>query len=162
MDKKEIEGTTERAADRGRAEDLGFVVTDKPSLGNPEVALALVSEFAAQVVAVRGQYLTGKSKDPKAEITELAAEYGDIIMGRDERYHALPWHNPSRLGRRIGLVIPLEDGAGDPGVQLFTKVAASLMELAVAHEGGRVSDADGEAATTAMLQDVAGLITGVR
>lgn len=163
MDEKGIEGSVARAADRGRAEDLGFVVSDKPSLGNPDVVRGLVSEFAAAVVGVRGDWLrAGGGGSPVERIRELAREYGRTIMGHDDRYAALPWNNPDRLGRRIRLVCPDEPGATDPGELLFLTVASSLMEIAAANEQGRLPDADGEKHTKVMLEDTANLILGVR
>lgn len=162
MNKKEIEGTPERAADRGRAEDLGYVVSSQPSLGDPSVVRALVSEFAAGVVSVRGKWLSGREADPLARVRELAREYGDIVMGRDSRYGALAWHNPSRLGQQIALVTPAEPGVTDPGELLFVTVGTSLVEIAAAHEAGRLPDSDAERHTRALLEDTAALIVGVR
>lgn len=162
VDPRSIEGSPERAADRGREVELGFVASDKPSLGNPDVVRGLVSEFASGVVAARGAWLKGKEADPKARIRELAVEYGNIIMGRDARFEALPWNDPTRLGRRIRLVVPPEAGITDPGVLLFTAVGASLAQIAAAHEGDRLSDAAGEQHTRTLLEDAALLILGLR
>lgn len=162
MNNKSIEGSPERAADRGRAEDLGYVVSSQPSLGDPLVVRALMSEFASGVVAARGRWLTGAEHDPVARIRELSREYGDIIMGRDGRYQALPWHNPARLGRRIALVTSAEPGIEDPGELLFVAVGSSLSEIAAAHEAGRLPDADAERHTRVLLEDAADLIVGVR
>jgi len=70
IDPREIEGSPERAADRGREEDLGFLVSDRPSLGNPDVVRGLVSEFASSIVDVRKRYNQGKlsGEDAKDEI----------------------------------------------------------------------------------------------
>lgn len=162
MDPKEIEGTPERAADRGREVELGYVVTDKPSLGNPDVVRGLVSEFASGVVGIRRAWIEGKDTDPAGSILKLATEYGDIIMGRDERYASLPWNNPARLGRRIGLVTPPIEGVEDPGAVLFVTIGTSLSEIAAAHEQGRLPDSDAERHTKVMLEDAAALIVGTR
>lgn len=165
MDNKvEVEGSPERAADRGRAEDLGFEPVEKPSLGNPDVVAGLVAEFAGAVVDVRRRYhedkLTGDQA--KSAILDLAKEYGAIVMGRDERFAAQPWHNPARLGRRIRLVMAGAEGGGDPGEQLFETIGASLSELAVAMEAERISDAEAERQSKEMLADVVQLILGTR
>jgi len=164
MDPKEIEDSPERAADRGREEDLGFTVSTKPSLGDPDVVRGLVSEFASQVVAVRKDYNAGKvaGEAAQARIAELGLEYGKIIMGFDSAYSALPWNDPTRLGRRIRLVTPAIDGITDPGAQLFLTLAGSLVELAVAHEEGRLPDEEVKSQADVMLEDVANLILGLR
>lgn len=164
MDPKEIEGSPERAADRGREEDLGLVVGSKPSLGNPDVVRGLVSEFATQVVAARKSFNEGALSGDQAQsrVHDLAVEYGAVVMGRNQDYDTLPWNDPARLGRRIRLVLPEVDGVEDPGEQLFLSVGASLIEIAVAHEEGRMPDADAEQKAKVMLEDTADLILGVR
>lgn len=163
-DPREIEGTSERAADRGRAEDLGFSMDPRPSLGNVDVARGLVSEFATDVVDVRKQYNLDKLTGDQAQqrIRELARQYGKVVMGMDNRYLALPWHSAERLGRRIKLVVPAIPGVEDPGELLFLSVGTSLASIAAAHEGGRLTDEDGEQHTKAMLEDTANLIVGLR
>lgn len=164
MDKKQIEGSPERAADRGRQEDLGFSLSSKPSLGNADVVRGLVSEFAGEVVSARKDYNLGKVEGGQAQerVRELAREYGRIVMGLDDRYDALPWNDPGRLGRRIKLVVPAVEGVDDPGELLFLTVGTSLTSIAAAHEQDRLSDAEGEKHTKEMLEDTANLILGLR
>lgn len=163
-DPREIEGSPERAADRGRAEDLGFSMDARPSLGDANVVRGLVSEFAAAIVDTRKQYNLDKltSEQAQERVHDLAKEYGDTIMGRDQRYAALPWNDPSRLGRRIKLVVPAIEDVTDPGELLFLTVGTSLMSIAAAHEQDRLPDTDAEKHTQAMLEDTANLIVGVR
>lgn len=163
-DPREIEGSAERAADRGRAEDLGISMDSRPSLGNAAVVRGLVSEFGAAVVDVRKQYnqdkLTGDQA--QARVRDIAREYGHVIMGRDDRYAAMPWNDPGRLGVRIRKVVSEIDGIMDPGELLFTTIGTSLMAIAAAHEAGRLTDAAGELHTQEMLEDAANLILGLR
>lgn len=163
-DPREIEGSPERAADRGRAEDLGFSMDPRPSLGNVDVVRGLMSEFGAAIVDVRKSYNLDKLTGEQAQqrVRELAGEYGNIIMGRDNRYFALPWNDPDRLGRRIKMVVPAVAGVADPGELLFLTIGTSLMAIAAAHEGGRLTDEDGERHTKEMLEDAANLILGTR
>lgn len=164
-DPKEIEGTPERAADRGRESDLGFPAPGAlPSLGNPAVVRALVSEFAGAVVGVRRLYNEDKlsGEQALAQVHELAVEYGGVVMGRDARYQSLPWNSPQSLGRRIGLVVPAAEGVTDPGELLFLTVGMSLIEIAQAHEGDRMNDDDARAKVQEMLEDTANLILGLR
>lgn len=163
-DPREIEGSAERAADRGREEDLGFTVSGRPSLGNPDVVRGLVSEFAASVVGARRGYNEDRlsGEQAQAALRDLAVEFGRIIMGFDGRYQALPWHDPLRLGRRISLVVPAIEGIADPGVLLFVTVGTSLVEIAAAHEDGRITDEDAKAKAQEMLEDTINLILGVR
>ena len=163
-DPREIEGTPERAADRGRAEDLGFSMDSRPSLGDAGVVRGLVSQFASAVVEIRKRYNKDEltAQEAVEAVRDLSKEYGNIAMGRDKRYFALPWNSPERLGRTIKLVVPAVDGVTDPGELLFLNLGTSLSSLAAAHEDGRVTDADGERMTKDMLEDAAALILGVR
>ena len=165
MDPKQVEGSPERAADRGAEEDLGFVAPGAtPSLADPSVVDGLVREFATRVVDVRKAYNSDKlsSEQAQQQVRELAREYGEVVMGRDARYQALPWHNPGSLGRRILRVVPAAEGVEDPGELLFLTVGSSLVNLAAAHEEGRMSDEDVQAKMGEMLTDTAHLIAGLR
>lgn len=163
-DKREIEGTSERAADRGREVDLGFSMDPRPSLGDAGVVRDLVSKFGADIVAVRRDYLEDKitGSEAQARVKELAKHYGAIVMGRDDEYFALPWNCESRLGRRIKLVVPAIDGVNDPGELLFLTVGTSLSSLSASHEAGTLTDGDAENHTQTMLEDTANLILGLR
>lgn len=163
-DKREIEGSPERAADRGREVDLGFSTDPRPSLGNADVVRGLMSKFGGDVVAIRREYLEDKLTGPEAQqrVKDLAKDYGAIVMGRDEDYFALPWNSETRLGRRIRKVVSPIDGVEDPGELLFLTIGSSLSSLAAAHEGARLSDEDAESHTKTMLEDTANLILGLR
>ena len=163
-DKREIEGSPERAADRGRADDLGFSVSKIPSLGNAHVIYSLMTEFASACVDIRKRYNKDEINDSQAkvELKDLAREYGNIIMGRDERYQALPWNSESRLGRRIKLVVPDIPSINNSGEMLFLTVGTSLMAIASSHEQGKITDEAGEKHTKEMLADAANLILGIR
>lgn len=164
-DPREIEGTPERAADRGRAEDLEFGIFEQPSLGNLDVVRELVSEFAGKCVDIRKRYNGGTldGDDARAELRKLSTRYGDIVMGRGEGYHALPWHSngPGRLGSRIRQVVPAERGINDPGELLFLTAGTSIAALSAAHEEDRITDHDAEQQLQAMLADLANLIAGL-
>lgn len=164
IDKREIEGTPERAADRGSAEDLGFSMSNKPNLGNADVVTGILSEFGTAAVNIRKRYNQDKidNSQAKHELRDLAVEYGNIIMGRDERYEAMPWNSPERLGRRIKLVVPAVEGVDEPGELLFLTIGTSLMSIANAHELGKLTDEAGEKHTQEMLEDTAALILGIR
>lgn len=162
-DPKEIEGSAERAADRGREEDLGIVLpTDRPFLGDAAVVRGLVSEFASQVVAVRKAYNADKMSGVQAQqrIRELAREYGDVVMGRDPSYTAMAWNSPDQLGRQILRVVPSIAGVTDPGELLFLTVGGSLVDLAMELEDDRMGDGDVKAKVEAMLSDAAAVILG--
>ncbi len=164
MDKREIEGSPERAADRGRAEDLGWPAGDRPSLGDPDVVLQVVREFSAAVVDVRRRYNLDEltNDDALADVDRLAGQYGDVIMGRDSAYTALPWNSPDQLGAHIDKRLPEAGEDPDPGKALFLALARSLLDVVVAHEDGNLKDGEAKSHVEAGISAVADLILGVR
>lgn len=162
IDKRMVEGSSERAADRGN--DFGFNLVSRPSLGDTDVAHKLLSQFGTDIVNTRLRYHQDQlnSEQAQAQVRTLAKYYGNIVMGRDNHYEVLPWHSPDRLGRRITLVVaPVED-ITDAGELLFLTLGTSLMALAAANETGRVSDAEAEMHTKEILEDAANLVLGLR
>ena len=162
MDKREIEGSPERAADRGRAEDLGLPSGDRPYLGDPEVVLGLVRHFGTSVVDVRKRYNldTLTADGAMKAVDDLTGEYGRIFMGRDPRYQALPWNSPEQLGQHIHTRLPEAGDDPDPGKAAFLALARSLLDVAVEHENGRLGDADARAHVAAAVGSIADLLLG--
>lgn len=165
-DPRTIEGTPERAADRGRGDELEFAEDARPSLGDPSVTRGLVSEFAAECVDVRKRYNLDKLSGEQAleELRRLAQEYGAVVMGRSDKYATQRWHSPGpgRLGMRIEKVTSPAEGVTDPGERLFLSVGNSVMSIAQAHEIGELTDQAAEAHAQSILEDAANLILGVR
>lgn len=164
MDKREIEGSPERAADRGRQEDLGWPESARPSLGDPAVVRGLVQDFATEVIGVRADYNGDKLTGQQAQdaIRAAAVRYGGIFMGRDGKFEALPWNDPARLGQRILLSAGSVDGVDDPGEALFLILSRSLTDIAVAHEDGRLSDPAAKQNLKDALDSVVDLLLGYK
>lgn len=162
MDKREIEGSPERAADRGRQEDLGWPEGERPSLGDAGVVRGLVQDFATEVIGIRAEYngekITGE--EAKAALRAAAARYGGIFMGRDSRFHALPWNAPGLLGEHILLAAGAVDGIDDPAEGLFLMLARSLTDIAVEHEDGRMADPVAQQHLKEALDNVVALLLG--
>lgn len=159
----EKEGTPDRAADRGR-DELCISDSALPSLGDPVVVTKLVNDFVTLVIGIRGRFIKDEISGEQsiADIRRAAKAYGDIVMGRDANYAALPWNDPRRLGRRIELVVTPEKEITDPGELLFVELASSVCAMGDASASDRLSDADGEAKMGIMINDVIGLIMGWR
>lgn len=161
IDPRSVGGSPERAADRGRAEDLGFDMGRPPSLGDPAVVRGLVQDFATEVIAARADYNADKlsGEQAKQRIQDAVSRYGAIVMGRGEGFSPLPWNSPDRLGQRIRLVVDVAEGA-DPGEALFLEMARSITDIAVEHENGRFSDAVAKEHLTTGLDSVAEVLLG--
>lgn len=132
-----------------------------PSLGDPSVVRGLVQDFATEIVNARTDYNADKISGAQAQqqIKEVAAKYGAIVMGRGEGFSPLPWNSPERLGRRIRLVVDVP-GDADPGETLFLELARSIVDIAVEHENGRLSDPAAREHLTTGLDSVAEVLMG--
>lgn len=150
-----VEGSAARAADRG-GDQLGFPAdVRKPLLGVPAVMKGIISEFAAELIDIRKKYNLDKlSPDAStAAIGVLSKEYGDIIMGRDDRYIGNSFYSPENLGEQIKKVFPAVSGVDDAGELLFLTLATSLMVIAVGHEKEELNDDQAERLTKAVAQE---------
>lgn len=96
----EIEGSPERAADRGR---FGFTVSDGPSLADPAVVHGLVAQFVAENLALRSQYLWGEiDRDAAIDPAVGRADAQQAILhGKTTAFETSDWNAPDRLGARL-------------------------------------------------------------
>lgn len=156
-----IEGSAARAADRGR-DQLGFEEDPRPFLGSLRVVQDLLATFCEEVIATRTAYLKDEitPDEAKFKVRQLAAKYGNIIMGRDDKYKADEWHSPRRLGVRIPKVIAPVKGVTDPGEQLFLTLGASLSSISVAYGENRLTDDEAQHHIMTLQSEAAGLILG--
>jgi len=123
----------------------------------------LQRDFGAAVVDVRRRYNLDEltSDGALAAIDKLAHQYGDIVMGRDKAYDALPWNSPEHLGARIHARLPEAGEDPDPGKALFLALARSLLDVAMAHEDGKLKDGEAQGHVEAAISSVADLVLGV-
>lgn len=150
-----VEGSAARAADRG-GDQLGFPDEKKPLLGSVPVIKNLVKEFGAGIVDIRKNYNLDKltSAESTDAITALSKEYGNIIMGRDDRYFGSSFYDPGWLGKIITKRIPVVDGVTDAGELLFLTFATSLMVTASKLESESITDNEAEALVKHLSQEM--------
>lgn len=150
-----VEGSAARAADRG-GDQLGFPADiKKPLLGSVAVMKGIIAEFGAALIDVRKKYNMDKlnANESLAAVAVLSKEYGDIIMGRDDRYIGNSFYSPENLGEQIKKVFPAVSGVDDAGELLFLTLATSLMVIAVGHEKEELNDDQAERLTKAVAQE---------
>lgn len=144
MARENIEGSAERAADRGQAlglEDFTINIAAGGSLGNPDDVERIVREFCSGVVDVRKRWNEGATEEASTSaLTDLVERFALIFNGRDTAYTASPWNSPAMLGRslnrRLALDGPEEAAAG----ALFWHLANQMLETASGMETGELAD----------------------
>lgn len=162
-DPRTIEGSPERAADRGREQGFEFFAQEGEPLGSPEVAEALVRQFLGECLEARVAIHEDKAtpEEAKARMQEAAKRYAAIFMGRDKAYAASPWNSPDGLGAYIAANY---EGAGDKDEaceSFFLRLAADMMKLAKAHEDDELEDDAAQFQTDALVEDAVITLLGL-
>lgn len=161
-DRKQIEGTEERAADRGR-DQLGFPdVNDLPFLGDPAIVESLVRSFLGRVIDIRTAYNEDKMDGPEAAeaVQDAADQYARIFMGQDKGYAAQPWNSPEQLGASLSAV-GFDPDPAKACLGLFLKTAGDLVAAMALHEEGKLDDDTAQLAIDAAAEDGTYLLLGV-
>ena len=150
-----VEGSAARAADRGR-DQLGLgAIGSKPLLGNSSVILGLVREFSASVFDVRKKYHSDalSAEECIKQVKALSVEYGDIIMGSDDRYQTTDFYSIKVLGSIITKRVPADDSVDDPGELFFTVLAGALLTTAVSLENNTQSESSAKKTIDTLIQE---------
>lgn len=126
FDQKSVEGSPERAADRGRP-DAGLVDAARDferSLGNPEVVQRVVQKFGEGIVELIGMRRDGhmEAEELAAQIRTLCQSCGAVFMGEDPAYLPVPGWNDRRLAMNIMVLL------GGDAVRAAPSPAAALLE----------------------------------
>lgn len=162
-DPREIEGSPERAADRGRAEGFEAFESDKENLGSPTVIDGLLRGYAGRLIDMRTDVHneTSTVAELKAKIEAEATTLADIFMGKDAHYVPSNWNSPDGLGAYIAANA---EGAGSPddaAKALFLRFAADLMMIAKDHEDEEITDDAAQFRIDALIEDTTNMLQGV-
>lgn len=154
-DPRTVEGSKERAADRG-APDRALVDaarTAGDSLGNPAVVERLVQGFCHRIIEICKWRRDGDvdADEMTRQIYGECERVGAIFMGGESPYTAVPgWNTPRGLGMAITVLLGGEAvrAAESPAAALFRWLAAQLMAAyqAMTAEGAADVDEVGERA----------------
>lgn len=163
IDKRTIEGSPERAADRGREQGFEYFAQDGQQLASAEVVEALVRQFLTECLDARVAIHEERLKPDEAteKMQAAAKRYATIFMGGDSAYAPSPWNSPEALGAYIAANY---EGAGDRDdacEALFLRLAADMMKLAKAHEEEEVEDDAVQFQTDAMVEDAVITLLGL-
>lgn len=129
-DRKEIEGTKERAADRGQPFGLEFFekAPDGLPLGDPEVVRNLVVGFAGEVNTLVEEAAAGQ--DRAAAFTALCARYADLFTGKSDGYALMPFNSEAGLGEFLVARYQMDCGPDDAAFNFFGYVGGQVREAA--------------------------------
>lgn len=160
-DPRTIEGSKERAADRGR-DQMGFPDLSKPNLGAPAVVESLLRGFLGRVVEIRAAYNADEMDGPESAqaINDAAAQYARIFMGGDGDYGAMPWNSPAQLGAHLSATGYDPDPARSCE-SFFLKAAGDLVANMALHEDGKMDDETAQFVVDAAVEDGTALLLGL-
>lgn len=128
-----IEGSRERALDRGSIGFFDLPDGEGPLLTNPVVVESQVRDFFTEVLDVRRRYNDGavQGADASKVIEALAKRYAAVFMGRDPKnFSFMRWNSEEQLGAFLSQVlngVPAEQAAE----AFFLKLAAEFIVHAV-------------------------------
>jgi hypothetical protein len=142
-DPREIEGTAERAADRGRSFFDFPNLEGAPYLGDPEVVDGIVRGFVGGIVNIRAAFYQDKIAGEAAatQTFDTIKETAAIFSGQASDYQLMPsWNKPEGVGayvlKRRGGTMPADQALE----ALFTIYAELTIEVFDQHARGAIDD----------------------
>lgn len=161
-DKHMIEGTPERAADRGR--DMFDAIVGEGALASLDGVEGMVRDFFGEIVDTRTAYHNDEIDGPAASerVQAIAKKYADIFMGKDQSYGPMPWNSPEQLG--TALAANIEDSTPENAAEHFLlRSAADFMAtVLIPTENDEIDDEIGEFRTNAAVEDLTYAMLGLR
>lgn len=79
-------------------------------------------EYAEDVLNVRAEFNLGQggSDSPLNKIEAAAHHWGNVFLGRDNRFDVQQWNTPNQLGMTLTMLFPEETKHyGNPGAAAF-------------------------------------------
>lgn len=162
MSKEQLEGSKERAADRGRDQLFGDNLPDN-ALNSMQTVDAVVRSFVTKVIDVRVRYNTDQITETQArqEVDALAQQYGDVFMGKSQDYAALPWNSPAQLGEYLVGVMEGDATPETSARDFFLYIASQLLQTMVEFEHEKIDDEVMKFRLDTLLEDAAHALLGI-
>lgn len=160
-DRRNIEGTKERAADRGQ---MGLSIPDGDALTSPSVAESVVREFLGKVIDLRAAYNGDKITGEQAleKLKEYAQAFANIFMGKGSGYAKTEWNTPERLGAHLAAAIDDDETKDTAAYAFFLHLATSLTEnTIIPHENDELDEDDAKFRIDAQVDDALTLLLGL-
>ncbi len=157
QDQEEIEGSEERARDRG--EPIGFghfaEASDKPFLGDPDVVEGLLRAFLSSAHDAAGQ--AGASDKIAGLIETLAGAF----YGQSSDYDAQPFNSPEQLGRFINEQLGTSEDEAKTVPMLLWNLVTEVFAVRADLIGEKIDDDAAQFRVNAAVDDAARILIGL-
>lgn len=120
--------------------EYGLGATGKQNLGDPTVAEAVVRDFLASLMKVRGDVAAGKAVEATTALASAAARLQAAFYGEDGAYEVGPWYSERHLGRALVEDANLGGATSDAVIRCGYAMAGELGDIVNELDGGTLSD----------------------
>lgn len=162
----EIEGSEERARDRG--EDTFFTPffagKQQDFLTDPDVVDAVVASFMSEVLGVSTRYVKDEVDEAGAKdaVQKICDRYAAIFMGQSADYAPTGWNRPDGLGLYLVNVAGIPESKEDAVKAVLLRTAASyLNEVVNPFAADEIDDEAAKFRTDAAKEDLVTLLLGL-
>lgn len=156
---EEIEGSPERAADRGQPFGFGAfnapISTGIPYLGDEETVEDILRDLLLRVHEVAGSEDAVKTIEPMVEQTAA------IFYGQDDAYQAMPFNSQEQLGRYVNEVFGTKEDEKQTVQMLLWNMIRQVMEARQELLQGNLSDDNAQFRVEAALEDATTILLGL-
>lgn len=164
----EIEGTPQRAADRGQPDGFTFFAeptgADQRYLGDRADVESIVSQFFGEVHAIRSDAGHGRISGSEAmeKLHGAANRYAGIFHGAEpQSFRSMPFNTPEGLGAFVNQRLGMSEPDDKAVAVLFMSAATQLLAAYDDHQSGVRSDEDVRFAIDAALEDTTDILLGL-
>lgn len=156
---EEIEGSPERAADRGQPFGFGAfnepIATGKPYLGDPEVVEGIVRGLLQKAHDVAGT--EGSFQQVVGEVEKTVA----IFYGKDDAYQPMPFNSPDQLGRFVNEQIGTQEDEDKTVEMLLWNLIQQMMEARNDFAEDKITPEDVQFRIDAAVEDAVRILLGL-
>jgi|GEM_PF-6139516 len=162
----EIEGTPERAKDRGDTTGLGFFAKplgDSPYLGSPDVVDSIVRAFCQDALNLRIAVGYGEiSQDAfMTKLNALADRNASIFTHPSAPYRFMPFNSVDGVGEFVKAALGMSDPADVAVHTMFMNTANQIFAAHALHLSGTATDDDVQFQIGAAVEDATRMLLGL-
>lgn len=163
VDKVSIEGSKERAADRGQ--DLLFeALPSGASLASMEIVEHVVRQYLGELLDIRMDYHADKIDGDSAvqAIDKAATQYADMFMGKSSDFPGTNWNTPEGLGTYLLAVLDTDSKPEDSARDLFLRIASDFSKAVILpNEEDELDEEEATFRTDAIVEDAVHALLGL-
>lgn len=133
--------------------------TSKPYLGSPAVVDGILRHVLYDITAARRAQLE-QGTDVTPIVLAQAENLQRIFYGQDGSYQAFAWNSPRHLGRALVESAGIGGSTDDAVKRASVRMIRDFVQDMVAHEEGRLAEAQFHAAIDALLSKFTRIFVG--